>query len=997
MVSVKKISNIVYTLFLFFLLWAGNKPNTNNILPSSILPKGKWADSVLATLSTEEKIAQLIMVAAWSNKDEKHIKEIDSLVEKYKIGGLIFFQGGPVRQAMLTNRYQSKSKVPLAIAIDGEWGLAMRLDSTLKYPWQITLGAFEDEELIFQMGKDIAEQCKRLGIHINFAPVVDVNVNPNNPIIYARSFGENKYNVANKGIAYMKGLQAGGVLANAKHFPGHGDTDTDSHKTLPILKHNRTRLDSIEIYPFTQLIKEGLGSIMVAHLFIPAIEKTENTATTLSKNLVTNMLKDSLGFKGLVFTDALNMKGVSKFYKPGEVDLKAFLAGNDVMLYCENVPKTIESIKAALDSGIISINDINARCRKILLAKEWMGLNNLKQIEIKNLVNDLNSPLYKSRIQNMFEKSLTVLKNNDELLPLKNINKLNITCISVGSDSLTDFQNTLSLYGNIKNICIPTLNDSNYIKINENLSNENNLLIVAFHRPETNPIKRYPFSEKEKELTDKILSQNNSVLVWFANPYLLSSIVNLEKAKAIVMAYQNTKDAQQGAAQLIYGAIGANGKLPVSVSKKYKAGFGLNINPINRLRYALPESTALSTASLNKIDSIALEGIREKAYPGCQILVAKEGVVIYHKSFGKHTYDSTSKMVNLFDLYDIASVTKIAATVPSIMKLQDENKFSLNDNLGDYLGKQIKNKEYKKINMREMLAHQSGLPAWVPFYTRTVVNGELDKKIYSPDSSFLFSHKVADSIFIRNYYPDTMLHRLFNIPLKKKEYRYSDIGYYFLKEIIEKETKERLQDYVQENFYSSMGMNRTTYLPLYKFSKNEIVPTELDNYFRKQLIHGHVHDPGAAMLGGVGGHAGLFSNANDLAKLMQMFLNGGTYGNESYISSTTLLEYIDCQFCVDENNKNKPEIRRGAGFDKPTRDGTNGPTCNCVSYLSFGHTGFTGTMAWADPDKKVVYIFLSNRVHPDGENKKLLELNIRTRIQEVIYEAIEKSESNNIK
>jgi beta-glucosidase-like glycosyl hydrolase/CubicO group peptidase (beta-lactamase class C family) len=827
--------------------------------------------------------------------------------------------------------------------------------------------------------------------------VVDINVNPNNPIIYARSFGENKYKVANKGIAYMKGLQIEGVLANAKHFPGHGDTDTDSHKTLPVLKHNRSRLDSIEIYPFTRLINEGLGSIMVAHLFIPAIEKTENTATTLSNQLVSKILKDSLGFKGLVFTDALNMKGVSKFYKPGEVDLKAFLAGNDVMLYCENVPKTIESIKAAVDSGVISVNEIDTRCRKILYAKEWMELNNYKPIEIENLVNDLNLPIYQSRIQNLFEKSITVLKNKEEIIPLKNLRKYNITCISVGSDTISEFQKTLSLYGNIKNIYIPTLNDSNFQKLKDNLSSENNLLIVAFHRQESNPIKRYPLSEKEKELIDKIHSQNNSVLVWFANPYLLSSVINSDKANAIVMSYQNTKEAQQSTAQLIFGAIGANGKLPVSISNKYKAGYGLTINAIERLRYALPEVVGISSSSLLKIDTIALEGIREKAYPGCQILVAKDGVVIYHKTFGKHTYDSTSKKVDLFDIYDIASVTKIAATVPSVMKLQDEGKFSLNDNLRHYLGRQIKNKEYKEINMREMLAHQSGLPAWVPFYTRTVINGNLDKEIFSTDSSALFPHKVADSIFIKNYYPDTMIQRLFKIPLKKKEYRYSDIGYYFLKEIIENETKEKLQNYVQDNFYSPMGMNRTSYLPLYKFKKTEIIPTELDNYFRKQLIHGFVHDPGAAMLGGVGGHAGVFSNANDLAKLMQMYLNGGIYGNENFISSTTLLEYIDCQFCVDEKNKNKPEIRRGAGFDKPTRDGTSGPTCNCVSYLSFGHTGFTGTMAWADPDKKVVYIFLSNRVHPDGENKKLLNLNIRTRIQEVIYDAIEKSENEKLK
>ncbi|NUM50803.1 MAG: serine hydrolase [Flavobacteriales bacterium] len=991
MIRIERKETLILILLLL-LFWAGKNKSNIALLPPTLQSEGKWADSVLSTLSLEEKIAQMIMVAAWSNKDEKHAIEIDSLVEKYKIGGLIFFQGGPVRQAVLTNRYQSKSKVPLAIAIDGEWGLAMRLDSTLKYPWQMTLGAIQDNDLIYQMGKDIAEQCKRLGIHINFAPVVDVNVNPNNPIIYARSFGENKYNVSNKGIAYMKGLQAGGVLANAKHFPGHGDTDTDSHKTLPILKHNRSRIDSVEMYPFTQLIKEGLGSIMVAHLFIPSIEKTENTATTLSHNLVTKILKDSLGFKGLVFTDALNMKGVSKYNKPGEVDLKAFMAGNDVMLYCENVPKTIKSIKEAVDSGLVSESEINTRCRKILFAKEWMGLNHYQPIKTESLTDELMKPIYNYRIQELFEKSLTVLKNTDEIIPFKNIEKINITCLSIGSDSVSEFQKTLALYGNIKNINIPSLNDSNYLKIKEELANASTL-VLAFHRAEANPIKRNPLNTKEKELLEKIIGSNRTILVWFANPYLALNLTSIDKSEAIVIAYQNTPESQRASAQLLYGAIGAEGTLPISLSKKYKEGFGININSIHRLRYTYPEAVGIESTHLSQIDSIALEGIREKAYPGCQVLVAKNGAVIYHKAFGTHTYDSTSKKVELFDVYDIASVTKITATLPSVMKLQDEKKFSLNDHLGHYLGKHIKNKEYKEINMREMLAHQAGLPAWVPFYTRTLINGKLDPNIYSKDSSHHYSVKVADSIYIKNYYPDTMLKRLYNIPLKKKEYRYSDIGYYFLKEIVEHETHQLLQDYTQTHFYKPLGMNRTTYLPLQKIPKKDIIPTEKDHYFRNQLIHGYVHDPGAAMLGGVGGHAGLFSNANDLAKIMQMYLYGGMYANEHYISSTTLSEYIDCQFCIDDKKNDKPEIRRGAGFDKPTRDGSNGPTCNCVSYLSFGHTGFTGTMAWADPEKQVVYIFLSNRVYPDGENKKLLNLNIRTRIQEEIYKAIEKSES----
>lgn len=979
-----KLSHLPIYFFFLFLLASFTRTPPHAVLPKSMQVSGRWADSVLSTLSTEQKIAQLIMVAAYSNKDQKHINEIDSLVEKYSIGGLIFFQGGPMRQATLTNRYQAKSKVPLAIAIDGEWGLAMRLDSTLIYPWQMTLGAIQNDSLIFRMGEHIAEQCKRMGMHINFAPVVDVNVNPSNPIIYARSFGENKYKVAEKGIAYMKGMQKHRVLANAKHFPGHGDTDSDSHKTLPILKHNRSRLDSIEIYPFTRLFNEGIGSVMVAHLYIPSFEKTENTATTLSYNLVTKTLKDSLGFKGLVFTDALNMKGVSKFYKPGEVDLKAFLAGNDVLLYSENVPLAIAKIKAAIDSGLLSMEELNARCRKVLCAKEWMNLHTYKPIDLNKLHEDLHKPVYRSLIKELFENALTTIKNESNLLPLSEFNK-KIAIVSIGSLTPSVFQETASLYANIRQIHVPVLTDSTYAYIKSTIG-ETDVLVVSMHKPESNPIKKYNLSQQEKDLLEKICQlHSNTALFWFANPYTASNLKVIKHCRSFVMAYQNNNEVQHSAAQLLFGAIGSSGKLPIGISSAYKEGHGIDIQATGVLRYNFPESQQMNSIILAKIDSIAREGIREGAYPGCQVLVARNGTVVYHKAFGKHTYEESSKAVQLNDLYDIASVTKIAATVPAIMMLQDKKQLNLNQQLGEHLGNNLQSEEYKQINLREMLAHQAGLPAWVPFYTRTLIKNQPDPKFFSKDSSEVFPHRVADSLFLVSYYPDTMIKRLSRIPLKKKEYRYSDIGYYFLKEIIEQKSGKGLDAFTQEFLYCPLGMHRTGYKPRNNYILTDIVPSEKDNYFRHQLIHGYVHDPGAAMLGGVGGHAGLFSNANDLAKLMQLFLQHGKYAGKKYIDSTTVAEYTACQFCLDETGQKNESQRRGAGFDKPVRDGSSGPTCNCVSYLSFGHTGFTGTMAWADPEKGIVYIFLSNRVHPDGENKKLLNMNIRTRIQEVIY------------
>jgi len=979
---------LIGLILLFFLtssvLISSHKNQSQKIItdPEFVSSNSPWADSLIQTLSLDEKIGQLLMIAAYSNRDAKHISEIDSLVSKYHIGGLIFMQGGPIRQAQLYNRYQKLATIPLLISIDGEWGLAMRLDSTIKYPWQMTLGAIQDNQLIFQMGVDIAEQCKRLGIQVNFAPVVDVNVNPKNPIINARSFGENKKNVAKKGIAYMKGLQSLNVLANAKHFPGHGDTDKDSHKALPIVNHTKERLDSIELYPFKELINNGLTSMMVAHLFIPAYDTTKNTATTLSKNVVTYLLKDSLKFEGLVFTDALNMKGVSSFNKPGYVDVKALLAGNDVLLFSENVPTAITEIKKAVENGELSEEEITARCLKILKAKEWAGLNKSKQVKTTNLYRDLNQKKYHLLNKKLFEKALTVLKNDSSILPLQRLETLKIASLSIGNEGENYFQKTLDLYSDITHFSVLDLTTINTDSLQKQLTPFNTIL-VSIHKSDINPWKRYSIDAATKNIIAQLNKTSNVILTVFANPYSLINFDAAEKSKGLVMAYQSNNYTQEAAAQLIFGAIGANGKLPVSISKKLPEGTGIIVQPNGRLQYREPEEAGLFEQDLYRIDSIALFGIKEKAYPGCQVFVAKDGKVIYNKSFGHHTYDSTIQVTNN-SIYDIASVTKIVSPLLAVMQLQDEEKFSLDKNLGDYLYELIPDTSpYFSLNLREILAHQSGLQAWVPFYVKTMRKGVLDPVIYHKDSSTYYPYRVANNIYINKEYPDIIFQRILRGPIKAKEYKYSDLGYYFLMKVAEIQSGKPLNEYV-ENVYAQLGMNNAGYLPRNRFSLDRIPPTENDTVFRKQLIHGDVHDPGSAMMGGVGGHAGVFSNANDLGKIMQMYLNKGTYGGEQYIKDTTLNEFIKCQFCEDSLGN-----RRAAGFDKPIMTG-GGPTCNCVSYLSFGHSGFTGTLVWADPAENIVYVFLSNRVHPHTENNKLLKLNIRTNIQQVVYDAINK-------
>lgn len=939
-----------------------------------------WADSVFKTLTPDERIAQLFMVAAYSNKDKAHLNEIKKLVNEYKIGGLIFFQGGPVRQAVLSNCYQSCSKVPLLIAMDAEWGLAMRLDSTTKFPRQMTLGAIQNDSLIYEMGAEIARQTKRLGMQVNFAPDIDINNNPLNPVIGNRSFGEDKYNVTKKAIMYMKGMQDNNVLACGKHFPGHGDTDSDSHKTLPTIKASRARLDSLELYPFKELIAQGLGSMMVAHLSIPALDTTPNQASTLTKKIVTGLLKDTLGFKGLVFTDALNMKGVSKFYKPGEVDVKALIAGNDVLLFPEDVPTGIKEIKAAIERGEITQEEIDKRCMKILLVKQWSGLDHYQKVKLKNLYEELNTPQAELLNRKLAEASLTLLKNEDDFIPLQQLDSLKIASLSLGYKELNVFQKTLSNYSPITHFGISKDAkkeefDSTLVKLKDY-----NLVIVHLNNTNNKPDKNFGLTPAVKAMVAVLVKQNRVIINVSANPYILAKIDSLQYAKAVVMSYEDNDYSQAYAAQLIFGGIAATGKLPVTASSLFKLGDGFETKVV-RFKYTIPEEVGADSKKLDKIDSIALKGVKDHVFPGCQILVAKNGKIIYQKSFGYHTYENKIKVKN-DDLYDIASITKIAASTISLMKLLDEKKVFLDGLLCDYLP-MVAGSNKQNIRLREMLTHQAGLRDWIPFWTKTVnKDGTYKEGVYNKTPNDFFYKRVANDLYINVTYEDTMYKQIIDSPLKENgKYLYSDLGYYFLKKIIETETKEPLNIYARNSFYAPLGLSTMGFKPLAKFELNRIVPTEFDAKFRKQLIHGDVHDQGAAMLGGVGGHAGLFSDANDLAVIMQLFMNKGEYGGVRYLDSSTVSECTKCQYCKDN--------RRAIGFDKPEMNpDKDSPVCGCVSYLSFGHAGFTGTLAWADPSNQLIYIFLSNRVYPDAEDNKLSKSGIRTKIQEVIYDVV---------
>ncbi|SHJ41883.1 beta-glucosidase [Arenibacter nanhaiticus] len=942
-----------------------------------------WVDSIMKSLTPQERIGQLIWVSAYSNRGSEHRADILKTIEKWNIGGLVFFQGDPLTQVKLMNEYQNAAKVPLMGAIDAEWGLGMRLDNTISFPFQMALGAIEDNTLIYKMGKEVAQQIKRVGLHLNFAPVADVNNNPENPVINYRSFGEDKIKVAEKSIAYMQGMQDGGLITTAKHFPGHGDTSTDSHYDLPQIDHSLERLNNLELYPFKELINAGINGMMVAHLNIPALDPS-GQPSTLSKAIITDLLKDQLGFKGLIVTDAMEMKGVTKGNLPGVVDKNAVLAGNDVLELVQDVEKAITEIKKAIDKGLISQKDIDTRVRKILAAKQWVKLNEYQDLPLTNLLEDIHHPQALLLERNLTEASLTVLKNEGDIIPLKRLDTLKIMSVSIGTDTKTTFQKTLDLYSEVAHFTLPTEASLEEVEAIQKVFPHYNLIIVGVHDDSPRPRNTIKFSEPVQSFI-QALPFEKTLISYFKNPYSIDKLNNMENAMGLIASYQDSKSAQDLTAQLIFGGIGANGRLPVGIGKKFKAGDGLSIQGGIRFKYTLPEDAGMDSKTLiHGVDSLMNEAINAKATPGGQLLVAKNGKVVLHKAYGLKKYNDTTK-VNTEDIYDLASVTKISSALPALMKLHDEGKFDLNNGIGDYL-KYFKNSNKDNASFKEILAHQAGFNPYITYWKNTLrKNGSYKWSTIKKDSSAGFPIKITSKMWLHRKYQKKIFKAIKKSPLlEKKEYKYSGLLFMLLPTIIQEITDENFVDYVNQHFYDKLGACTLTYKPYEKFDKKRIVPTEHDFMFRHLPIHGSVHDEGAAMMGGVSANAGLFSNANDLAKLLQMYLNMGSYGGERFIAENTLKEFTKVQF--PENNNH-----RGLGFDKPYLKyrGKNSNTAKDASSDSFGHTGFTGIMVWIDPKEELLYVFLSNRVLPTRENTTLYKLNTRTNIQQVLYDAIQ--------
>lgn len=967
---------LILVITFFSVLQTTAQINLNPLLTPDSEAQKKWVDSIYSSMTLPEKVGQLYMMQVMSNQDQATKNKVINTIKDHHIGGIIYSNGGPNRQARLNNELQSLSKIPMLIGMDAEWGLSMRLDSTYAFPWNMTLGAIKNNKLIEQTGKQLGEHCKRLGVHFNFAPVVDINTNPKNPIIGNRSFGEDRDNVTEKALAFMKGMQSAGVLANAKHFPGHGDTEQDSHLTLPTINFNKKRIDSIELYPYKKLIKEGLSSVMVAHLNVPSLEPRNGYPSSLSNHIVTDILKERLGFKGLIFTDALTMRGAADFSETGAIDLAAFKAGNDVMLMSEDVGKGVAKIIGAYNQGEISEARLAYSVKKILQAKYKVGLNHYEPVGLYNLSKDLNRLQDDILYEELLENAITIVKNENDLLPLRHLETKRIAYVKLGDDSGSAFLNELKKYAKVH-----AIESDNLFTLTDKLKSYNTV-VIGFHRSNDNPWKSYEFSNKELVWLHEIAQSHTIILDAFVKPYALSSLKTLENIESIVVSYQNSEIAQRKSAQLIFGALASKGNLPVSIGNYFKVGDGIQNNELKRLGYSIPERVGMSSEKLKKLDSVAQLAVDKMMTPGIQLLVARKGKVVYNKNFGKHTYSGKEK-VAFDDIYDVASLTKILATLPLLMELEEQGIVSLNTKLSTILP-EYKESNKAHITLKSMLSHYAQLRPWEPFYYRTLdtITKRPSKKYYRTIRSDKYNIEVHKKLFLRTDYQDSLPEIIKNSELlKRKRYRYSDFPYYILKKFIEYHYDRTLDNLVQSHFYESLGANYTLYNPYHKISSKKIVPTEVDDYYRYGKVHGHVHDMGAAMQNGVGGHAGIFSNANDVAKIMQMYLQKGYYGGKRYLKPETIDKFNTCYYCGNNN-------RRGVGFDKPQL-GDKGPTCGCVPMSSFGHSGFTGTYTWADPENELVYVFLANRTYPNAGKNLLLKENVRTEIQRLIYEAIE--------
>lgn len=931
-------------------------------------------DSVVQTLTLDRQIAQLLMPPVYAKPGKENWAEAEGWARDHGIGGVICMQGGPALQQERIGRLQAASSLPMWTSSDAEWGLGMRLDSTRSWPRAMTFGAADDEALTREIGRQMAHELHAVGIHVNFAPVVDVNSNPDNPVIGNRSFGESTDLVSRLGVAMAMGLQDGGVLATAKHFPGHGDTDADSHLTLPTIAHDRSRLDSMELVPFRAITEAGIGAMMAAHLYIPALDSTPGQPSTLSPAIVHSLLREDIGFDGIVFTDAMTMKGFEDFAATETPHADALLAGNDVLLFPAPPADVIAEIRSAIGAGKLDSAFIAGKCRRVLEAKQrWMAPAPVSAVEQGE---DRSERLHRELVS----KALTVVSNRERALPFRaDVQRIAVAHLQSAERSDWFSANLSRILGTgveIEPAFIERgkLGTTGHQWLQSLQTDAPDWVVLNVRDLNSRANRGFGLDEETIAWMEMVAAEleplpTRVAVVINGSPYLLNALERLSVlADATLVAYQDDRITEEAVAAALAGAGPALGHLPVGAGG-FAVGHGKPM--LGRERLGFSPVRWVGSARIDSVIQIALD---KGAMPGCRVVVAHEGKVLHNEAYG--TTDGQTA-VDDGTVYDLASITKVFASTLSLMWLEERGFLDRGDRLAEHLP-ELQGTALGERTYAQVLSHTAGLTPWIPFYVEALEQPEAFASAPGPKHTI----EVADGLWMQESYRDSIWAQIVAAEVKPVgQERYSDLGYYAMKRIIERLTAMPLEKFVDEQFYSPLGLSSMGFLPLERHAKERIAPTEDDQVFRLQVVHGRVHDPGAAMLGGVGGHAGLFADAMDCARMMQMLLNGGVYGRHPAFRAETIKSWT-------ARVSDRPGCRKGCGWDKPADEPAVGSCCDEAGWGSFGHSGFTGTLVWGDPDADLVYVFLSNRLHPDADNWKLVKLNTRTEVQRVIYESL---------
>lgn len=952
-----------------------------------------WVDSVYNSLSERERVAQLVFPKIAPDRGQNALSEIRRFVAGNRVGGLLFSKGSLAQYIEMINYAQSLATVPLMITFDGEWGLSMRIPGTPRFPKNMALGAVSDPRLLYEYGRETAREFRLAGIHVNFAPVLDVNSNPSNPVIGIRSYGEDPGRVASLGVAYSLGLEDGGVMAVAKHFPGHGDTSTDSHKSFTVVNHDRKTLDTVDLVPFKAFVDAGCSGVMTGHIALPQIDASGLPAS-LSRNVTTGVLRDLLGFSGLAFTDALTMKGALVDGRNNAA--MALAAGADVLETVSSPSEAIETVLAAVKSGELPSARVEESCRRVLVYKYLLGLDRRPApVNIKGLSTAINTPGADAVNRRLTAATMTVLRNRGDILPVSDLDKNSIALVNIGVSADNTFASYCTRYARIDiyNVGAEGLSAGTLSKIRQH-----DIVIAGV----------YNDSQASRNALARLKDCSGLVPVFFTTPYKMDKFAgSLTGAPAILLAYEDTPLAQEYAAQALFGGIETSGRLPVDLPGLAGLGDGVTLRK-TRLGYSVPALHGLNPALTDSLDALVGKLIADGGMPGCQLLVARGGDVVYDKCFGRTT--ASGPAVSPTTVYDLASVSKALGTLPGLMKVYDMGLYRLDDFLSDYIpGLRKPGKD--RLRIREFLFHETGFPESLNMFDLMIDTASYTGKLFtarpdrnhsikiarntygnntarlrrditSPVATDEFPLEIDKGIYIGQSTLDTLINRIYDVKLRSnKNYNYSCLNFCLLMELEQRLTGVSHDRFVEDSIFAPLGAYSTCYRPTEKLALSQIAPTEKDNFLRKQHIHGYAHDELTNFLGGVQGNAGLFANADDLAKCCQMLLNGGVYGGRRYLSEST----------VDLFTKTKsPNSRRGLGFDKPDKTRPkSSPTCEEADPSVYGHNGFTGTTFWVDPANDLIFIFLTNRVNPTRDNAVFRRENIRPRLFSQVYKALQ--------